>query len=58
VSTARSPFDPASAEADLRPRWGWFVALGIALLVLGFLAFGNLLIATAVSRRLVSRSLP
>jgi uncharacterized membrane protein HdeD (DUF308 family) len=49
MSTARSAFDPASAEAELRPRWGWFVALGVVLLVLGVLAFGNLLIATVAS---------
>jgi uncharacterized membrane protein HdeD (DUF308 family) len=49
MSNARSRFDPASVTAELRSRWGWFVALGIVLLVLGFLAFGNLVIATVAS---------
>jgi uncharacterized membrane protein HdeD (DUF308 family) len=35
--------------AWLRSKWGWFVALGVGLLVLGILAFGNLLAATVVS---------
>lgn len=34
---------------DFRPRWGWFVALGVALLVLGLLALGNLMAATIAS---------
>lgn len=32
-----------------RSKWGWFVLLGIALLVLGVIAAGNVLVATAVS---------
>jgi uncharacterized membrane protein HdeD (DUF308 family) len=49
MSTARTEFNATPADAELRPRWGWFVALGVALLVLGLIAFGNLLIATVVS---------
>lgn len=32
-----------------RDKWGWFVALGVLLLVLGGIAFGNLAVATAAS---------
>lgn len=32
-----------------RSKWGWFVALGVLMLVLGGIAFGNLFIATVVS---------
>lgn len=49
MSATRSGSDLASANAEIRSRWGWFVALGVALLVLGFLAFGNLLAATLAS---------
>jgi len=35
--------------ATLRSEWGWFVALGIALVLLGMLAFGNVFAATVVS---------
>ena len=34
--------DPTAADAEPRARWRWFVALGVALLILGFIAFGNL----------------
>lgn len=33
----------------IRANWGWFVALGIAMLVLGFIALGDLLVATVAS---------
>jgi uncharacterized membrane protein HdeD (DUF308 family) len=33
----------------MRHRWGWFVALGIALIVLGAIAFFNTLLATVAS---------
>jgi uncharacterized membrane protein HdeD (DUF308 family) len=32
-----------------RPKWGWFVALGVLLLILGMLAFSNEMLATFVS---------
>lgn len=35
--------------ADRPPAWGWFVALGAALIILGGLAFANLNVATIVS---------
>jgi uncharacterized membrane protein HdeD (DUF308 family) len=33
----------------IRANWGWFVALGIAMLVLGVIALGNLVVATVAS---------
>lgn len=35
--------------SEVRGKWGWFVALGFALLVFGFIAAGNLLWATVVT---------
>lgn len=49
MSTTQSGFELASVEAEVRSKWGWFVALGAALLALGLLAFGNLLAATLAS---------
>lgn len=37
------------AVAAIRGKWGWFLALGILLLVFGFLALANLFAATVVS---------
>lgn len=36
-------------NGEIRTKWGWFVALGVALLVLAAFAFGNVVIATLVS---------
>ena len=36
-----------------RAKWGWFVALGILLLLFGIIAFGNLFVATVASVYLV-----
>lgn len=49
-----SPLSPSGATArlpiaELRAKWGWFVALGIALLAVGFVALLNTLIATVAS---------
>lgn len=38
---------------ELRSKWGWFVALGIVMLIVGVIALGNLLIATVASVYLV-----
>lgn len=38
---------------ELRSKWGWFVALGIVLLIVGVIALGNLLAATVASVYLV-----
>ncbi len=37
------------AITEVRSKWGWFVALGIAFLVLGVIAFVNVVLATVVS---------
>lgn len=34
---------------EARAKWGWFVALGVGLLILGFIAATNLLVATVAS---------
>jgi uncharacterized membrane protein HdeD (DUF308 family) len=38
-----------NAIRQTRAKWGWFVALGVVLLILGGIAFGNLFIATVAS---------
>jgi uncharacterized membrane protein HdeD (DUF308 family) len=38
---------------ELRSKWGWFVALGIVMLIVGVIALGNLLAATVASVFLV-----
>ena len=38
---------------EIRAKWGWFVALGIVMLIVGTMALGNLLVATVVSVYLV-----
>ena len=37
------------ADPEARSGWGWWVALGVLLLIAGLFALGNLLIATAAS---------
>lgn len=41
------------AIGQTRDKWGWFVALGVLLLLFGGIAFGNLFIATVASVYLV-----
>ncbi|HEU4616885.1 MAG TPA: HdeD family acid-resistance protein [Gammaproteobacteria bacterium] len=49
-TTADMHGDFAAADVhDVRPKWGWYVALGILFLVLGFVALGDLFIATLAS---------
>ncbi|RNJ45920.1 hypothetical protein B5V01_11625 [Mesorhizobium erdmanii] len=38
-----------NAIGQTREKWGWFVGLGVVLLILGGIAFGNLFIATVAS---------
>ena len=38
-----------SELADAHARWGWFVLLGIGLVILGLVALSNILLATAAS---------
>lgn len=44
-----SDYDALPADRGARSPWGWYVALGIALIVLSAFAFGNLLMATVAS---------
>ncbi|HEY4192073.1 MAG TPA: HdeD family acid-resistance protein [Mesorhizobium sp.] len=37
------------AIGHTRAKWGWFVALGVLLLIFGGIAFGNLFVATVAS---------
>jgi uncharacterized membrane protein HdeD (DUF308 family) len=37
------------AIGETRTKWGWFVALGVLLLIFGVIAFGNLMVATVAS---------
>ena len=45
--------DLRDAIGQTRAKWGWFVALGVVLLIFGGIAFGNLFIATVASVYLV-----
>jgi len=47
-SNAKAGLDLDSVGPALRSKWGWFVALGVALLVLACIAFANLVAATLV----------
>ncbi|MFC0245368.1 HdeD family acid-resistance protein [Falsochrobactrum ovis] len=49
MATAHSDLNQSELPSQLASKWGWFVALGVALLILGGIAFGNLLAATVVS---------
>lgn len=46
---ARHPAGPAADIAEPREKWYLFVALGVALLIVGLLAFGNVFAATLAS---------
>ena len=46
--TAAGPFALLDVQ-ELRREWGWFMALGILLIVIGVLAIGSAFIATLVS---------
>ncbi|MBB5703091.1 uncharacterized membrane protein HdeD (DUF308 family) [Ochrobactrum daejeonense] len=49
MAMAHNDFDRPTFPKELSGKWGWFVALGVALLILGGIAFGNLVLATVVS---------
>ena len=38
-----------NAIGQAHDKWGWFVALGVLLLILGGIAFANLFVATVAS---------
>jgi uncharacterized membrane protein HdeD (DUF308 family) len=41
--------DVRTAPGEFRSRWGWFVALGILMIVAGFIALMSVFLATVVS---------
>ncbi|MDT6939288.1 HdeD family acid-resistance protein [Brucella pseudogrignonensis] len=49
MATTQSNFNRSNLPTEVTTKWGWFVALGVALLILGGIAFGNLVLATVVS---------
>src|SRR5690625_6606930 len=51
LTPPRLPTDPLLAEMlkTLTPKWGWFVGLGLVLLVLGVVASLHVLLAAMVS---------
>jgi uncharacterized membrane protein HdeD (DUF308 family) len=46
MNSTTSALNLPSTQEQARSKWGWFVALGVLFLILGTLAFGNLLTAT------------
>ncbi len=46
---ATNDFGRPRLPTEISGKWGWFVALGVALLILGGIAFGNLVMATVAS---------
>ncbi len=49
MSTLGAGLHLSPGESQVRAKWGWLVALGLLLLVLGCIAFANLFAATIVS---------
>ncbi|MFK4820004.1 HdeD family acid-resistance protein [Ochrobactrum quorumnocens] len=49
MATAQNDFNRSTLPAEVSAKWGWFIALGVALLILGGIALGNLVLATVVS---------
>jgi uncharacterized membrane protein HdeD (DUF308 family) len=49
MSDISTPPGLGSALAILRPKWGWFIALGVGLILCGLVALYTIVIATVVS---------
>jgi uncharacterized membrane protein HdeD (DUF308 family) len=49
MNNVQSGFGGGSINPEIRSQWGWFVVLGVVLLFLSVLAFGNLIVATVAS---------
>lgn len=49
TSVSPSPHSLGASIAEVRDKWGWFVALGIAFLVLGVIALMNEVMATVAT---------
>ncbi len=47
-------FEPVTTNlAELRRKWGWFIVLGIVLIVLGLVTLGHAALATLISTMLI-----
>ncbi|MCZ8097700.1 MAG: DUF308 domain-containing protein, partial [Burkholderiales bacterium] len=46
ITGSLGPENFGEAMAKLRDKWGWIVGIGVALLVCGLLALGNMVLAT------------
>ena len=49
TTAASMPRGPGSELAPLRAKWGWIVALGVIYLIVGLIALGSVVTATAAS---------
>lgn len=49
MAHSTQPFSDSGLMADLRAKWGWFVALGVLLLILGVVALANIFATTIAS---------
>lgn len=49
MATAHTDPAHSAISKEISGKWGWFVLLGIMLIILGGIAFGNLVMATVVS---------
>jgi uncharacterized membrane protein HdeD (DUF308 family) len=49
MSISQSAIDLSTVRDGVRSKWGWFLAVGVAFVLLGAFAFAHLITATAVS---------
>jgi len=49
TSNIQTPHSLASGIEPLRAKWGWIVALGVVYVIVGFIALGSVVTATAAS---------
>ncbi len=49
MSSSFTALNHTKGQIELQSKWGWFVAIGAILVLLGFMAFGNLVWATSVT---------
>src|SRR5690606_18230513 len=49
MATAHNDIDSPTFPAELSSKWGWFLALEVALLIHEDIAFGKLVLASVVS---------
>ena len=49
TDSAHAPGTISASSTEIRDKWGWFVAVGVAFVVLGTIAFLNVFVATVAS---------